>query len=140
MNSTFLLAPLPRLFHLHSEDWRTNGWLVTTMQFLFEETGSDQLGTDLVRQHLTDILFVQILHTWIARQQGQLTRWLQALHDEHIRKAITAIHEKPGAEWTVERLAQIAELGRAAFAALCQTGRRVTNALSHALAHAGCSP
>ena len=114
---TFLLAPLPRLIHLHSEDWRTNSWLVTTMQFLFEETGSDQLGTDLIRQHLTDILFVQILRTWIARQQGQLPGWLQALHDEHIRKAIAAIHEKPGAEWTVERLAQKAGLGRAAFAA-----------------------
>jgi AraC-like DNA-binding protein len=116
-NSTFLLAPLPRLIHLHSEDWRTNSWLVTTMQFLFDETGSDQLGTNLIRQHLTDILFVQILRTWIARQQEQLPGWLQALHDEHIRKAIAAIHEKPGAEWTVERLAQEAELGRATFAA-----------------------
>jgi AraC-like DNA-binding protein len=114
---TFLLAPLPRLIHLRSEDWRTNSWLVTTMQFLFEETGSDLLGTDLIRQHLTDILFVQILRTWIARQQGQLPGWLQALRDEHIRKAIAAMHEEPGAEWTVERLALKAELGRAAFAA-----------------------
>ena len=115
--STFLLAPLPRLIHLHSEDWRTNSWLVTTMQFLFDETGSDQLGTNLIRQHLTDILFVQVLRTWISRQQGQLPGWLQALHDQHIRKAIEAIHEEPGTEWTVERLALKAGLGRAAFAA-----------------------
>jgi AraC-like DNA-binding protein len=115
--STFLLAPLPRLIHLHSEDWRTNSWLVTTMQFLFDETGSDQLGTNLIRRHLTDILFVQVLRTWISRQQGQLPGWLQALHDQHIRKAIEAIHEEPGTAWSVERLAQKAGLGRAAFAA-----------------------
>lgn len=115
-NGTFLLAPLPRLIHLRSEDWRTNSWLITTMQFLFDETGSDDLGTDLIRQHLTDILFVQVLRTWISRQQGQLPGWLQALHDQHIRKAIEAIHEEPGAEWTVERLAQKAGVGRATFA------------------------
>jgi len=40
-----------------------------------------------------------------------LTTWATILHDEHIRKAITVIHEEPGAEWTVEHLAQKAELG-----------------------------
>ncbi|HET8841462.1 MAG TPA: AraC family transcriptional regulator [Ktedonobacteraceae bacterium] len=115
--SSFLLAPLPRLIHLSSEDWRTNSWLVATMQFLFEETGSDRPGTDLIRQHLTDILFVQILRTWIARQHEQVPGWLQALHDEHIHKAIAAIHEHPGAQWTVDLLAQEAGLGRASFAA-----------------------
>src|SRR5262249_43528955 len=53
---------------------------------------------------------------WGSRIPGKLG-WLSGLVDMQVGKALSAIHDDPAHEWTVESLAAIAGLSRSAFAA-----------------------
>jgi AraC-like DNA-binding protein len=71
-------------------------------------------GAQMVISRLTDVLFVQVLRDWIS-DSALLPGWLTALSHPQIGPALAAVHEKPDALWTVEKLARHAHLSRTAF-------------------------
>ena len=66
---------------------------------------------------LADILVIQAIRAWIARDPSARTGWLGALRDKQIGRAIALIHRDPGRAWTVASLASAVGMSRSAFAA-----------------------
>ena len=74
-------------------------------------------GKQAVLSRITEVLFVEVLRSWIKSLGPGDGAWLGAIADPHIGKALRLIHERPGQPWTLRELGRSAGLGRAAFAA-----------------------
>ena len=89
--------------------------LRTTLQMLASEIAEHSPGSEVVANHLAEILFIQSLRAHIGSascQQG----WLRAIFDPQIGGALKSIHQNVHGAWTVESLATIANMSRSAFA------------------------
>ncbi len=70
-----------------------------------------------VLSRMTEVLFVEVLRSWIKSLGPGEGGWLGAIADRHIGKALQLIHEQPEHPWTLGALGRHAGLGRSAFAA-----------------------
>ncbi|MFY0567504.1 AraC family transcriptional regulator [Archangium lansingense] len=113
---TPLFEGLPRVIHITADDPATSPSLGPIVQLLITESASSSPGAAVIMSRLADILFVQALRTHIAGN-GCREHGLCALADPQIRKALSLIHERPAAPWTVESLATAVALSRSSFAA-----------------------
>ncbi|MBO9679748.1 MAG: AraC family transcriptional regulator [Acidovorax sp.] len=98
------LARLPELDH--------------TLALLFAETGGLLCGQRLLADRLFEVLLMQILRWLLAHPEagGVDAGLLRGLAHPALARALTAVHEAPGAAWTLERMAQHAGMSRSAFA------------------------
>jgi AraC-like DNA-binding protein len=110
-----LLTVLPPLLHIRAEAGRPLEWLHLTTHFLVEETRQPKPGSAVMVARLLDVLFVQAIRVWGAKSLKRLG-WLSGLKDAQIGRALSAMHKRPDHDWTVESLAELAGLSRAAFA------------------------
>lgn len=110
-----LLTVLPPLLRVEGRQGRPLDWLRLTSHFLVEEARNPRPGSAIMIERLLDLLFIQAIREWGARSQRHLS-WLSGLRDPAIGKALSAIHEQPARNWTVEALAELASLSRSAFA------------------------
>lgn len=111
-----LLRSLPPVIHVHGEQGTPVSWLETTLQFISSEMASGQPGASTVVTRLVDVLLVQAIRTHLARSSNGGS-WFRALIDPQIGRALSLIHEQPGAPWTVQRLAEHVAMSRSAFSA-----------------------
>ncbi|RWC61925.1 MAG: AraC family transcriptional regulator [Mesorhizobium sp.] len=111
-----LLKVLPALIHIEAQSGRPLEWMKLTSHFLVEETRYPKLGSAIAIARLLDLLFVEAVREWGARNPRNLG-WLSGLADPAIGRALSAMHEEPARRWTVEALADLAGLSRSAFAA-----------------------
>jgi transcriptional regulator GlxA family with amidase domain len=56
------------------------------------------------------------VRSWLSNQDPVDARWLNALRDPGLSRTLANIHAHPGTRWTVEKLAELAGMSRAAFA------------------------
>jgi AraC-like DNA-binding protein len=111
-----LLKVLPPLVHISARSGRPLEWLMLTSHFLVEETRNPKPGSAIVVARLLDLLFVQAIREWGAVNPNHLG-WMSGLGDDKIGRALSAIHDDPAREWTVEALAAAAGMSRSGFAA-----------------------
>jgi AraC-like DNA-binding protein/mannose-6-phosphate isomerase-like protein (cupin superfamily) len=111
-----LLTVLPPLIHIRAVSGRPLEWLRLTTHFLIEETRHPKPGSAIMIARLLDLMFIQAVREWGVSSPTRLG-WLSGLSDPQIGRALSAIHEDPAHDWTVEALAEIAGLSRSAFAA-----------------------
>jgi AraC-like DNA-binding protein len=89
--------------------------LGVTVELLFSEAASAAPGSALVIDRLCDILLVQCLRHVV--DSGRLPGGLLAgLADRQLAPALAAIHDRPHEPWTLQELARVACMSRAAFA------------------------
>jgi AraC-like DNA-binding protein len=112
-----LLRALPPVIHIQSGQGPAGSWLETTLQFVSSEMASGQPGAVTVVSRLVDVLLVHALRTHLATSQKPRGNWLRALVDPQIGRALSLIHEHPGAPWTVQSLAERVAMSRSAFSA-----------------------
>jgi transcriptional regulator GlxA family with amidase domain len=74
-------------------------------------------GGETVVTRLSDILVIQAIRSWIAKDPAARTGWLGALQDRQIGRALALVHRDPAYPWTVESLANEVAMSRSAFAA-----------------------
>lgn len=111
-----LMEILPQLLHVHLGDGEAH-LLQTTLQLIGMETAEEGLGAGLLIQRLTDVLFVQAIRVWLAKEQEQpATGWLAGLKDRSLSVAMKAMHDDIARPWTVAQLARAAGLSRSSFA------------------------
>ena len=110
-----IIAALPLMVHIPSEEGRTPDWLHALTHFLVKESHEVEPGSSLMISRLIDLLVIRTLRTWAASQTHPRS-WVGALGDERIGHALSAIHAAPYHHWTVERLAGIATMSRSIFA------------------------
>jgi AraC-like DNA-binding protein len=109
-----LVRLLPRFMQIKAGSASGSAWVGPVARLLTAEAAAMRPGAQMVMSRLTDVLFVQVLRDWIS-DSALLPGWLTALSHPQIGPALAAVHEKPDAPWTVEKLAQHAHLSRTAF-------------------------
>lgn len=110
-----LLSLLPPVVHIPASAPGDGGPIQSTLRLLAGELGGRSPGSRSVVTRLTDVLFVQVLREWLAREDGSAC-WLRALRDPQIAEVIAAMHARPAEPWTLATLAQSVNLSRATLA------------------------
>lgn len=93
--------------------------LEQTLALLFAETERVRCGHRLLADRLFEVLLLQLLR-WMLDHPGDagITEGiLYGLAHPKLARALTAMHENPGAAWSLESMARAAGMSRSAFAA-----------------------
>ncbi|WP_343654201.1 AraC family transcriptional regulator [Paraburkholderia caribensis] len=110
----FLLNVLPLIIHVRDEPrLLTLRWCVERMR---QELREPQPGGGIIAQQLATMVLVEALRLQLSNAPSGGVGWLFALADKRMRAAINAMHEAPGAKWTLQTLASHAAMSRTAFA------------------------
>lgn len=80
------------------------------------ELSAPRCGQPALLNRAGDILFIGLLRHLVAYPSPHGTGLFNGLADPRIAKALVAMHQRPGAEWSLERLAGVAGMSRTAFA------------------------
>lgn len=94
----------------------TNGeGLDAILKRMVSESALMRPGQDIALSRLTEVLFVEVLRSWITSLRPGEGGWLGAMGDPHIGPALQLIHEQPQRPWTLQELGNRVGLGRSAF-------------------------
>lgn len=93
------------------------GWLEAILRRMVSESTLERPGQRVALSRLTEVLFVEVLRSWIASLSPGQGGWLGAISDPHMGPALKLIHENPERPWTLSDLGRRVGLGRSAFAA-----------------------
>jgi len=106
---------LPSFILIKADQARTLA-LHNTMQALASEMAEQVPGSEVVANRLAEVLVIQVLRAHIASGPKRNKGWLRAIFDPQMGAALSAIHDRVNAPWTVESLAEAAGMSRSAFA------------------------
>ena len=112
-----LIALLPRVLQIDTWADDEGSWLQSTLRFIAREARELRPGGETVITHLADILIIQAIRSWIDSAPEADRGWLAALRDDHVGRALAAIHREPGKDWTVTLLAKEVGMSRSGFSA-----------------------
>ncbi|HET9818860.1 MAG TPA: AraC family transcriptional regulator [Rhodanobacteraceae bacterium] len=92
--------------------------LEQTLALLFAESARVRCGQRLLADRLFDVLLLQLLR-WLLDHSAEASLpegLLAGLADPKLARALTAVHEKPGADWSLAAMAEAAGMSRSGFA------------------------
>ncbi len=112
-----LLQRLPKLVHIRGAQGRMEQGFADIVNFMARESASQQLGSEVMLNRLTELLFIQVIRLWIDQEAKGSVGWVGALRDQPISAALGLIHQSPERRWKVQELAEAAALSRSAFSA-----------------------
>lgn len=109
------------------------------MNLIDAELSAPRCGQPALLHRAADILFVGLLRHLVANPGNRPAGLFTGLADPRVAKSLVAMHDSPGRDWTLERLAAEAGMSRTSFATLFrdlmdQTPGRYLTALRLALA------
>ena len=110
-----LLAQLPRALVVRWDEAVQGSPLEDIFRFITREVQEGRPGHTEVARRLSEVMFVQAVRFW-AESSGHEGGVLAALAEPGLGRALSAIHGKPEARWTLDRLARRAAMGRTTFA------------------------
>lgn len=111
---TPLLDVFPTLTIVRDEELLRQPWLKGTLDQLSGEYLSQKPGSELVVDKLTEVVLVELIRINFGR--GEQGRFIAALSDKRILKALQQLHDNPHIAWTLEKMAKKVGMSRAAFA------------------------
>lgn len=111
---TPLLDVFPSLTIVREEELLKHPWLKGTLDQLSSEYMSQQPGAELVVNKLTEVVLVELIRINFGREDQ--SRFVTALSDKRIAKALQQLHSNPHKSWTLEKMAEEVGMSRAAFA------------------------
>lgn len=93
--------------------------LSLSLQLLFSETERLRCGQRLLADRLFEVVVIQLLRWLIDHpaEAGIPAGLITGLSDPRLARALVAMHDDPGAPWSLESLAATAAMSRSAFAA-----------------------
>jgi AraC-like DNA-binding protein len=110
-----LLTSLPAFIHVPARVGQHPS-LRAAVDLLGTELRDPRAGTEAALPALIDMLLLYVLRAWLDEQPADHAGWASALRDPAITTALHGMHRHPDKSWTVEDLAAVAGLSRAAFA------------------------
>ncbi len=111
---TPLLDIFPSLIIVREEEILKHPWLKTTLDQLSSEYMSQKPGAELVVNKLTEVVLVELIRINFGRDDK--SRFIRALSDKKISRALQHLHSNPNIAWTLEKIAGNIGMSRAAFA------------------------
>jgi len=100
----FVCLPLARL---HGSE--------SVLELLFAEAMAQNCGRQAMLDRLFEVVLIQVLRQLMESGQTRVGM-LAGLAHPQLRKAIVAMHEQPGKEWSLEDLAATSGMSRSVFA------------------------
>ena len=70
------------------------------------ESAARQAGYAGILARLADVVAALIVRGWVEGGCGKATGWVQVLRDPRLSRAIYAMHQQPGLNWSVADLAK----------------------------------
>ncbi|MFF0532929.1 AraC family transcriptional regulator [Nocardia amikacinitolerans] len=89
------------------------------LDLLFGEIDRHRCGHRVVADRLFEVVLLQLLRWMLDNPEsvGMPPGLLTGIADPQLARALIAVHESPGASWTLEMMARHAAMSRSAFAA-----------------------
>jgi transcriptional regulator GlxA family with amidase domain len=89
--------------------------LVALLGAMASEVSDQRMGAATIMTRLADTVVSQVVRGWVESQSDHTSRWLAAVRDPQIGRALAAFHREPQKAWSVETLAASAGLSRSMF-------------------------
>ena len=83
---------------------------------MLRELCAARVGSSTVISSLASAVTTAAIRSWVEGGCGVPDEWLAPARDPHIARAVTAIHDDPGADWTLASMARVARSSRSIFA------------------------
>jgi transcriptional regulator GlxA family with amidase domain len=111
-----LMSLLPHVLHVPA-DPVAGGNIAAIVGLLAGEIGLRAAGSRAAAARLIDLLLIAAIRRWAdARPEGGPPSWLTALRDPLIGRVLALLHDRPGEQWTLEKLAREVHVSRATLA------------------------
>jgi len=110
-----LLDALPDVIVVPAE--QVDAGFRSLLHLLADEALSAKPGAKVVMDRLADALLVMVLRYHLSHSRQEPSGILAAIADPRLGRALLAIHQRPGHEWSLGVLAAQAGMSRTAFAA-----------------------
>lgn len=89
--------------------------IAPALTLLFDEAFKNNCGRQAVLDRLFEVVLIQVLRHLMETHQVR-SGLLSGMAHPKLRKALVAMHEQPGAPWSLDNLADIAGMSRSVFA------------------------
>ncbi len=109
-----LIESLPDYIHIRNYGEVAGAWLDSTINIVGAESGSKQMGSNLIALKMTEIIYAQALRTYLNGEGTDLPV-MAGFADPNISRTLSAVHEKPEFAWTLNELSRVAGMSRTAF-------------------------
>lgn len=93
--------------------------LSPALDMLFAEVDNVRCGRPIVANRMFEVVLIQLMR-WMLDNPTSLALpegLMPGLSDDRLARALVAVHDSPGAPWTLETMAREATMSRSAFAA-----------------------
>lgn len=101
-----LLSHLPALIHVRPSADPKDEWLASTLRHTAHEASHAQPGARCMLPRLTELMFVEILRTYMRALSADEVGWFAALNDPVAGAALKWLHAAPMHPWDVDSLAR----------------------------------
>ena len=111
-----LLGGLPPLLRVSVRGSNAGVWLEASVRYALAEARSPRPGGAGVLAKLAEVLFIEVLRLHMNQEEHCTTGWLAGVRDRIVGSALTALHNEPARQWTLEELAREASTSRSVLA------------------------
>lgn len=113
-HASLLKNALPPLIHIPSkrDEAKVLNWALLQMS---DELSQAKPGQALMIRDLAQILFVQVLRSFLEGQKPKLNGWLGAFSNPGVLAALNLMHSQLAKKWTLLELAKHAGMSRTSF-------------------------
>lgn len=94
---------------------RSDPTLPALLAAMAEEVLDQEIGAATVLSRLADVVITRLIRAWVRDGGRETEGWMAAIRDPKIGRALAAIHQDPGSDWSIEILARTAGLSRSIF-------------------------
>jgi AraC-like DNA-binding protein len=110
-----VLAMLPALVRVrvHTEAGRR---VHALLEFAIAESKSDRPGSRSVLLRIAELVFVEVLRSYVTTAVDDGANWLGGLRDAVVGRALARLHAEPARAWTLPELAREAGASRSVLA------------------------
>lgn len=106
---------MPDLMLIDAKGQRYPG-LMPILAAMEREVSSARIGFAGILARLADVVAAMVVRGWVECACGNASGLVAALRDPRLAKALLALHQQPGRDWTVEELAAQCHTSRSVFA------------------------
>jgi len=112
-----LFSALPKLLHTSLSRTGEMHNLSGVARLMAEEIDRHNSGSSYIVERLLEILCAEAIRSYCETTPQQQPNWIRGIKDPIIGRAIIEMHQRPGADWSVKKLAELAAISPSRFAA-----------------------
>jgi AraC-like DNA-binding protein len=110
-----LLTALPRKIHVRGATEK-HPLIAQFFELAVLESRSPMAGRECVLARLSELMFVEVVRSYVGALSAGASGWLAGLSDEVVARALSILHERPSEPWTLEQLAKEVKSSRSVVA------------------------